>query len=171
MSLKRIKTPCVGVCSTTFGDTVCRGCRRFLHEVVNWNGYSEAEKAIVWQRLDKFMALVVNNYFIVTDAVRLQTQLEYQNIRFQPQLSPEGWVPELLKAAGQQLIDWQEYGLTATGQAEGATPRQLYDRIGVELHALAQAHYDRCYSRPVRSIGDLLAAESSDEEDGAPGGT
>lgn len=171
MSLNRIKTPCVGVCSTTFGDTVCRGCRRFLHEVVNWNGYSEAQKAIVWRRLDNFMTLVVNNYFLVDDPARLRSQLDYQNIRYQPQLSAEGWVPELLKAAGQQAIDWQDYGLIATSQAGGATPRQLYERIGVELHALAQAHYERCYSRPARSLEELLTAGDGPGNDGAPGGT
>ncbi|MCA4075779.1 DUF1289 domain-containing protein, partial [Pseudomonas kurunegalensis] len=36
MSNKSIKTPCVGLCSTVYGDTVCRGCKRFHHEVINW---------------------------------------------------------------------------------------------------------------------------------------
>ncbi len=31
----RPRTPCVGMCSTTYGDLVCRGCRRFSHEIVN----------------------------------------------------------------------------------------------------------------------------------------
>ncbi|MCZ6708751.1 MAG: DUF1289 domain-containing protein, partial [Gammaproteobacteria bacterium] len=46
-------TPCVGICSTTFGDLVCRGCKRFAHEVVQWNGFEPAQQAIVWARLDE----------------------------------------------------------------------------------------------------------------------
>ena len=48
MAVNRIRTPCIGVCSTVFGDTVCRGCRRFSHEVVNWNAYTDEQKTIVY---------------------------------------------------------------------------------------------------------------------------
>ena len=51
MSTQRIKTPCVGLCSTVYGDLVCRGCKRFHHEVVNWNAYSDEEKRAVWRRI------------------------------------------------------------------------------------------------------------------------
>ena len=49
---RKVKTPCVGVCSTVFGDEVCRGCKRFQHEVIEWNGYTDFEKEIVWNRLE-----------------------------------------------------------------------------------------------------------------------
>ncbi|MEL0305883.1 MAG: DUF1289 domain-containing protein, partial [Halieaceae bacterium] len=39
-----IRTPCIGVCSTGVGDVVCRGCKRFAHEVIDWNGYSPEQK-------------------------------------------------------------------------------------------------------------------------------
>ena len=42
-----VKTPCVGLCSTTYGDLVCRGCKRFSHEIVNWNRYGDEEKTAV----------------------------------------------------------------------------------------------------------------------------
>ena len=45
-------TPCAGRCSTVFGDAVCRGCRRFNHEVIQWNTYNEAQRLAVWKRLD-----------------------------------------------------------------------------------------------------------------------
>lgn len=150
MNLQRVRTPCIGVCSTTFGDTVCRGCKRFLHEIVNWNAYSEAEKQIVWQRLDRLLRLTVGNYFRVLDADRLRRQLDFQHIRYQLELSPEGWVPPLLKAAGRKPLVWQDYGLEVLPDAEGQTPRALYRRINDELYALAQAHYDRNHLRPAR---------------------
>ena len=156
MSLKRVRTPCVGVCSTTFGDTVCRGCRRFLHEVVNWNAYNEQQKAIVWQRLDGFMRLVVTNYVTIIDAELLRAQMDYQNLRYQAELSPEGWVPELLKAAGEQSLDWAVFGLAPRPDAAAMTPRSLYEQICAELHALSQAHYDRAHARPVKQLAELL---------------
>ena len=156
MSLKRVRTPCVGVCSTTFGDTVCRGCRRFLHEVVNWNAYTDQQKAIVWQRLDSFMRLVVSNYVTVVDADLLRAQMDYQNLRYQVELSAEGWVPEVLKASGQQPLDWAAFGLKPHPDALSSLPGQLYERIRSELHALSQAHYDRSYCRPARRLTDLL---------------
>lgn len=177
MSLNRIRTPCIGVCSTTFGDTVCRGCKRFLHEVVNWNGYTGEQKQIVWTRLDSLLRLVVSNYVLVADAERLRQQLEYQNIRFQAELSPEGWVPELLKAGGQQALDWEAFGLEPLAEARKVTPGALYQQISEEMHALSQAHYDRSHGlqvRPVREIiiqEGLAASAKADGGDGAPGGT
>ena len=45
-------TPCAGRCSTVFGDAVCRGCRRFNHEVIQWNTYTLEQRMMIWQRLD-----------------------------------------------------------------------------------------------------------------------
>jgi len=156
MTKTRVGTPCVGVCSTTYGDTVCRGCKRFLHEVVNWNSYDEQEKQIVWHRLDQLLSIVVENYLVVEDPSRLKSRMEYQNIRLQPQLSPSGWVPELLKAAGRQPLDWQDFGLRLQRQTPELTPGQLYERISQEFHALSCAHFQRNH-------GHLLVAGQTPE--------
>ena len=44
---KRSSTPCLGICSTTFGDEVCKGCKRFSHEIVSWTKYSLEEREII----------------------------------------------------------------------------------------------------------------------------
>lgn len=149
-TLKRVSTPCIGVCSTVFGDTVCRGCKRFVHEVVHWNGYTDAEKAIVWQRLDTLVKLVVGNYFVVTDAARLRAAMEYQNLRFQSELSPEGWVPDLLKAAGRQRLDYAAFGLRPLSATANHTARELYDIISAEFYALSRAHHERGFLQASR---------------------
>jgi uncharacterized protein len=155
MAVNRIHTPCIGVCSTVFGDTVCRGCCRFSHEVVHWNGYTNEEKQIVWKRLNLLLCQVVDNYFVVTDAARLAAEMDFQNLRYQTQLSPQGWVPELLKAAGKQQIPYDRFGLRALPPSRGLLPRELYDQISAECHALARAHYDRSYARPVTLTAEL----------------
>lgn len=37
-------TPCVGVCSHSVGDVICRGCGRSVPEVLHWNQYSSKQK-------------------------------------------------------------------------------------------------------------------------------
>ena len=40
-----VKTPCIGICSTTsVGDWVCRGCKRYSTEVIGWISFGEEEK-------------------------------------------------------------------------------------------------------------------------------
>ena len=68
---KQVRTPCVGVCSTGIGDQVCRGCKRFAHEVVNWNGYSNDQRYLIAQRLEGFLAQVVSNKMLIVDEQRL----------------------------------------------------------------------------------------------------
>lgn len=163
MTTRTPSTPCIGVCSTVFGDPVCRGCRRFTHEVVHWNGYDAASKALVWQRLSDLLELVVNNYIEVVDSPLLAEQMGYQNLRCQPQLTPEGWVPELLKAAGQQPLPYAQFGLKPTLSARGLSPRQLYDRISEESYALARAHYDRSFARPVKPTKELVVQAAKEK--------
>lgn len=42
--MKSIKPPCIGRCSCTLGDDVCRGCFRTADEVRDWNGYTQEQK-------------------------------------------------------------------------------------------------------------------------------
>ena len=144
-------TPCIGICSTTCGDTVCRGCKRFLHEVVEWNGYSHAEKGLVWQRLDQLLTLVVGNYIEVEDADRLEAALLAQNLRCQSQFSPAARVPELLRATGSRHPCYADFGLRPLPAAlTHEHGRALYDTISQEFHALSLAHYERSFLQPMR---------------------
>lgn len=36
--------PCVGVCSTTLGDALCRGCGRSQQQITQWPTYTQADK-------------------------------------------------------------------------------------------------------------------------------
>ncbi|MEJ2416782.1 MAG: DUF1289 domain-containing protein, partial [Exilibacterium sp.] len=58
---KPVRTPCVGVCSTGIGDEVCRGCKRFAHEVIDWNAYTHSQRVLVAQRLESFLVQVVQS--------------------------------------------------------------------------------------------------------------
>ena len=45
------------ICSTTFGDEVCKGWERFSHEIVNWTKYSLKEREIINDRLENIKNL------------------------------------------------------------------------------------------------------------------
>ncbi len=56
-------TPCVGICSTSHGDYVCRGCKRFFNEVRDWQNFEPEQKEMVFERLaqlkrDSILAIV-----------------------------------------------------------------------------------------------------------------
>lgn len=45
------ESPCVGICSTTFGDDICYGCQRTYLEVIQWNTLTDEEKNCINRRL------------------------------------------------------------------------------------------------------------------------
>ena len=64
---KRSSTPCLGICSTTFGDEVCKGCKRFAHEIVSWTKYSPEEREIINLRLEQFKIQILKRRFKIID--------------------------------------------------------------------------------------------------------
>jgi hypothetical protein len=45
------ESPCIGYCSTSFGDEVCIGCGRLSYEVTQWIFMSDVEKQKIWDRI------------------------------------------------------------------------------------------------------------------------
>jgi len=143
MSAASPKTPCVGLCSTVYGDVICRGCKRFHHEVIGWNGYSDPQKQAVLQRLDRLLAPLIERRFELFDSERLQRQLVQQGIRFCQSQSPYCWVWSLLARKARQIGSLADYGLALRPSAQGQTLPELYQAIETEFFALSEAYYQR----------------------------
>lgn len=143
MPFKPVKTPCVGICSTGIGDSVCRGCKRFAHEVIDWNLYSNEQKWLIAQRLEAFLSQVVSNYLLVVDSKRLLLQIRHQQIRFREEQSPQCWVFDLLRAGASQIVDLEVYGLRLQPGCKGMSLREIRDAIDQDFYALSCAHYER----------------------------
>ena len=111
MSNQRIKTPCVGLCSTVFGDQVCRGCKRFHHEIVNWNAYNDEEKRAVWARLEVLLTQVVSAKLEVFDPLRLKEKLQQRKIRFIPEQSEYCWAYQLISRGARHIQQVDAYGI------------------------------------------------------------
>ena len=98
MEEKLIKrNPCIGVCSTTYGDDICKGCKRFRHEVSSWTKYSDVEKNIVNRRLEKFKALILNDKFSIVDQQKFELSLKEKGIRHNKEFDPICWIIDLLR--------------------------------------------------------------------------
>ncbi|CAN5698488.1 hypothetical protein BH09PSE5_BH09PSE5_43380 [soil metagenome] len=46
-----VDAPCIAICSTFQGDSICKGCGRTFEEVQNWTAMSPAEKRQTWRRI------------------------------------------------------------------------------------------------------------------------
>ena len=92
----RSSTPCLGICSTTYGDDVCKGCKRFVHEVINWNKYNTKEKEVVNSRLEEFKLLILKERFEILDLSVFENKLKENAINFNNALNPLTWIFDLL---------------------------------------------------------------------------
>lgn len=154
--LPSVKTPCIGVCSTGIGDSVCRGCKRFAHEVIDWNAYTQDQKRIVDQRLAQFLSQCVQNRIRVSDVKLLAWQLQTQQIRHNPDHDAYCWVFALLKAGAKQIEDTEAFGFAVDLRFQSWSLEEIREEIDVEFFALSSAHYDRYHNWP-----DLFPEEAS----------
>lgn len=142
MPFETVPTPCVGICSTTYGDTVCRGCRRYLPEVIDWNRYSAAEKRLIWLRLDGLLAQIMPRYFELTDPALLRQQLDHMRLSYRLDASAWTWLQILLKNAARQLTDLTPFGVRRL-DTSALSLYELKELMNSELHTLASAYYER----------------------------
>ncbi|TXS92928.1 DUF1289 domain-containing protein [Parahaliea maris] len=155
-----IKTPCIGVCSTGIGDAVCRGCKRFSHEVIHWNSYTPEQKRAIDGRLSGFLSQCVSNKLRVTDKALLQWQLEVQQVRHVAHHDEYCWVFSLLKAGAGQITDTHEFGFAVDADFSALPLVELRDLIDREFFILSEAHYERYIQTPDLFAESLSEAES-----------
>ena len=141
------RTPCVGICSTTYGDLVCRGCKRFAHEIVGWNSYDERQRELVWQRLHELLAQSVRQHLRIVDEARLR--------EVAGELAPDAQTPPL-EVLAFQTLRLRPLPLAALGLAhrEADTRRKEGDARDVllaidrEFHWRSRAHYEAAFKTP-----------------------
>jgi len=131
----------VGICSTTYGDLVCRGCRRFAHEIVDWNGYTEVQKASILERLKQIKHEVLSQYLIIEDKGKFEGFCRELGFGFVD-------LDERMYAVLAYLITKSERlkisGLAVSDSLEGCSDAsELMRFLELEMFTRAQAHYER----------------------------
>tara|TARA_B100000674_G_C37202692_1_gene629053 strand:- start:34 stop:489 length:456 start_codon:yes stop_codon:yes gene_type:complete len=141
---KSVRTPCVGICSTVFGDEVCRGCKRYQHEIIDWNSYDQSEKSFVLNRLESLKVQIMEAKVSVFDATLLKSKLLEYKVKFDEESNPLCWVFDLLRTGSQSIQNTKDFGfsLSDTDISELASLKKDMEE---ELFELSEAHYDRYY--------------------------
>ncbi len=144
MQKTRSTTPCLGICSTTYGDDVCKGCKRFVHEIIGWPKYSQEERALVNDRLEKFKVLILQDRFKVHDKDLFQIKLKENAINYNNSMDPLTWIFDLLRAAGSQNLDLEQFGIT---NLKNYDPMKIRDEVNKEFLDLSEAHHQRYFKK------------------------
>jgi predicted Fe-S protein YdhL (DUF1289 family) len=128
-------TPCIGVCSTIYGDMVCRGCKRFYDEIIDWNSYSDEEKLTVLSRLNQLYETTLSQFLIVVDATLLQRRCQRFNVKIRAEFTPYFWAYQLLREGAEKIQDICKYGIML--KQRHTDLKALYRQIDDQLFAAA----------------------------------
>ena len=146
----RTRTPCVGICSTTYGDDVCRGCKRFIHEVINWNSFNPEEKESVWKRLEKLKTLIMQSKISIINETLMEEKIEELQLKINSDLNSLSKAFEIVKLTSKSFDDLNEFGIEIVNK--NVSLIDLKEEIEKELYDLSMAHFNRYFVEPIRKI-------------------
>ena len=149
-SSTRTRTPCVGICSTTYGDDVCRGCKRFIHEVINWNSFNPEEKESVWKRLEKLKTLIMQSKISIINETLMEEKIEELQLKINSDLNSLSKAFEIVKLTSKSFDDLNEFGIKIVNKDVSLI--DLKEEIEKELYDLSMAHFNRYFVEPIRKI-------------------
>lgn len=142
-------TPCVGRCSTVYGDPICRGCKRFITEVSLWNQLPFEQRQTVWLRLEQLAIRIIPQYLIILDANLLKAFLQAHAIRYPMHLTQESWALHCLENFPTTIDQLHQAGLRLAPQSEPVTTmKELKLRVQKRLYQLSLAEQTRHYQIP-----------------------
>ena len=148
-SQQRVLTPCIGLCSTTYGDSVCKGCKRFAHEIIDWNRYDESQKMAVMARLTQLMVDVVSRYLMVIDISLLQTTLDTYSLRYRKDQPPECWAYDLFRQTKGRFSHITDLGLAKVPEVERLGTTDLWHQMNKDFLEISEGHYERYFLQPL----------------------
>ncbi len=130
-------TPCIGICSTVYGDDICRGCKRTYQEVIAWNTFSAAEKDKVYQRLAQQVAQIVMQYLTISDPELLQTKIKQLNIQMHAKATMPEQVFHLLRLGADKMKAIERYGISIHPDFTHLSYTALFNEMDMKLYAYA----------------------------------
>ena len=147
MQKKRSSTPCIGICATTFGDDVCKGCKRFSYEITNWGKFSNEERAVVNSRLEQFKVNILEEKFTITDSNLFESKMNEFSINFNSSLEPLTWIFDLLRASSNNDLILSDFGIEILPKFSNLSLLELRDLINEEMLQLSEAHFYKFFDR------------------------
>ena len=135
--MSNITPPCIGVCSTTYGDDYCRGCKRHVDEITDWVTYSDAEKLALIQQLDQQLSQASTDFVAVDNQQLLAEQIKKHNLRCDFNRAPVYWLLCLLREGKDKIKDISQYGIKLKMDL---TPDGLFSKLDDAFYQLASAN-------------------------------
>ncbi|TNX93407.1 DUF1289 domain-containing protein [Acinetobacter radioresistens] len=151
-------TPCAGRCSTVFGDQVCRGCRRFNHEVIQWNTYTVEERMAVWQRLDAQLDQILVPMLPMAQLAQVEEFVLSKRVRLLENATQGRKLYHALKICEKNKNLAEESGLGIS--ADQIKP--LWQLFEQKVLALAKASYELAWLRAGDIRQNLLYMEDDE---------
>jgi uncharacterized protein len=136
-------TPCVGICSSGIGDDVCRGCKRFAHEVINWNTYTNEQRHLVLSRLDNFLIQIIKNKIELIEIKELNKFSNVPTKRGDDIRDPYLMAYDLLKDKQLEVLKPEAHGFRVRHPYRHLPLSALHATITDEFFELSAAHYER----------------------------
>ncbi|MFC3853751.1 DUF1289 domain-containing protein [Salinispirillum marinum] len=119
-------SPCIGICSVTVGDTVCRGCFRTLDDIAQWSMFSNE---VLTKRLSVRQGVLersFTDYFeLVDEKLLLQQWKKYINCPPEPRFAVEAWI-QLLHVGASKIVQIEAYGVRLFPQHQHLTLRHVW---------------------------------------------
>jgi len=120
---------------------VCRGCRRFSHEIVGWNGYTEEQKISILERLKQIKKEVVSQHLHIANHSRFEELCE--EVGFESvDLDEKKYAVLAYLITKSEGLNFG--GLEVKGLWKGSLDvSKLMSILESEMYVRAQAHYER----------------------------
>ena len=119
---------------------MCRGCKRYAHEIVGWNAYSEDQRERVWTRLHALLTDSVRAHLDVVDEAKLRTVATRLKLHNAAELPAEVLAFRTLRTRPvplEMLGLHPRHGERSAGDAARA--------IDVEFYVRSRAHYEASF--------------------------
>lgn len=138
----RRRTPCVGICSTTYGDRVCRGCKRFAHEIDDWNRYAPEQQERVERRLAELRSGAVTRFLRLAPEHGLPSALASGPLAVLAFILEQTRSGAIVADSGWRAA-WQRLGVELDPAA--TDPETLVELIDAEFLLRSQGNYERSF--------------------------
>ena len=131
---------------------MCRGCRRFSHEVIDWNKYSPEQQQAIWLRLDIQLDQILLPLVHVQDWQLLAQFLQGQQVRLTGQASRGRQIYHALRICQRQPRLLEQSGLLMTAD-QLPVIWQLFEQ---RVYSLAVASFEMAWLRAAQFSNFML---------------
>lgn len=105
-----LSSPCIGFCSTTYGDDYCKGCYRHYQQVIDWEQLAYNDKKDFYLKVSKIVESVLKDAVEVIDRDKFLECCRCYQVEVQSDLPEQYHVMQLIQKASLQM-DSIETGL------------------------------------------------------------